>query len=98
MPSFLGPLIGIASDKYGRKWFATFGLLLAVPVEVLFRLVTHNSIQQKVILGALLVLLGLSTTLIVTPLTAELTLVVEKLQKSGKIGTKGAYAQVKSKR
>jgi hypothetical protein len=65
-----------------------------VPVEVLFRLVTHNSLGQKVLLGALLVLLGLSTTLLVTPLTAELTLVVERLQKSGKVGAKGAYAQV----
>ena len=87
-------MVGIASDKYGRKWFATIGFLLAVPIEVLFRLVTHNSLSQKVLLIVLLFLLGLSTTLIITPLTAELTLVAERLQRSGRLGSKGVYAQV----
>jgi MFS family permease len=94
MPSFLGPLIGSISDKYGRKWLATSGFLLAVPVEVLFRLVTHGSISQKVLMVVLLALLGLSIALIVTPITAELTIVAERLQRAGKLGSRGAYAQV----
>jgi MFS family permease len=94
LPSFLGPVIGIISDRYGRKWLATSGFLLAIPVEVLFRLVTHSSLSQKVLLVVLLALLGLSMSLIVTPITAELTLVAERLQRTGKLGNKGAYAQV----
>jgi MFS family permease len=94
LPSFLGPVIGIISDRYGRKWLATSGFLLAIPVEALFRLVTHNSLSQKILLVVLLALLGLSMSLIVTPITAELTLVAERLQRTGKLGNNGAYAQV----
>lgn len=96
LPSFLGPYIGTASDKYGRKWFAVLGFLLAVPCEVLLRVVDHNSLSQKVILAILLFTLGLAVALIITPLTAELTLVAERLQSAGKISSKGAYAQVRS--
>lgn len=60
VPSFLGPLAGKASDRYGSRWVAVFGLLFAVPPIILLRLVDHNSTSQKLLLCAMLTLTGKS--------------------------------------
>ncbi|KAF2663519.1 MFS transporter [Microthyrium microscopicum] len=93
VPSFLGPFVGWASDRFGPKWISTAGFLLAVPVETLFRLVKYNTLSQKVLLVALLALLGVATDLIITPIMAEITCIVEKKSRQGEFGAKGAYAQ-----
>ncbi|MCJ1362369.1 hypothetical protein MMC16_001472 [Acarospora aff. strigata] len=95
IPSFSAPLVGWASDKYGPRWLATTGFILAFPFLVLLRLVTHHSLPQIVLLCALLALLGLSLTLVMPPLMAEITYVVEAKEKKnpGLFGKKGAYAQ-----
>jgi MFS family permease len=95
VPSFLGPIVGLASDRYGTKWLATAGFLLAVPVEVLLRFVNHNTMGQKVLLVALLFLLGVCSDLIITPIMSEIMLVVEGKHRAGRLGKKGAYAQVR---
>lgn len=96
LPAFSGPYIGKISDNYGAKVPAAAGFVLAIPFLVLLRLVDHNSINQKVLLCALLVFYGLSTTMCLMPLMAEVSLVVEEkaAQKpAGYYGKQGAYAQ-----
>ena len=96
IPSFISPVVGWAADKYGTRWLSTAGFVLAVPPLILLRLVTHDSIGQKVLLCALLVVVGITLTLVLVPLMAEITYAVEaKAAKRppGFFGKGGAYAQ-----
>lgn len=62
--SFLGPVVGFYSDKYGPRWFATVGFIVACPFLILLRLVHKDSLDQKVLLCALLALIGVTLTLV----------------------------------
>lgn len=62
--SFLGPIVGFYSDKYGPRWFATVGFIAACPFLILLRLVRKDSLDQKVLLCALLALIGLTLTVV----------------------------------
>ncbi|KAG4436742.1 hypothetical protein IFR05_007760 [Cadophora sp. M221] len=95
IPGFAAPLAGWASDKYGPRWLIVTGFMLAVPFWVLLRLVTHDSLGQKVLLCALLFLIGITLTLVNAPLMAEITYVVEAKEREspGRFGPSGAYAQ-----
>jgi MFS family permease len=96
LPSFLGPVVGWACDRYGARWLATSGFLLVTPVAILLRLVTHNTIGQKILLCALLAIIGLAVNLIATPIMTDISHVVERKESKnpGIFGKKGAYAQV----
>lgn len=97
--SFLGPLVGWASDKYGPRWFATAGFVIACPFLILLRLVYKNTFDQKVLLCALLALIGITLTLILTPMMAEITYAVDakaRRHPPGFFGKNGAYAQAYS--
>jgi MFS family permease len=95
IPSFSAPAVGWASDNYGPRWICVGGFLSAIPFWTLLRLVDHDSIGQKVLLCALLALIGVSLTLVMSPLLAEITYVVEAKEKQspGRFGVTGAYAQ-----
>jgi MFS family permease len=95
LPSILSPLIGWALDKYGGRWFAVAGFLFFAPCEILLRFVDHNSLGQKVLLCALLALIGVSINLCSPPIMVEITSVVEakERQDPGLFGSRGAYAQ-----
>ncbi|KAH8813022.1 MFS transporter-like protein [Xylogone sp. PMI_703] len=95
IPNFAAPYVGAISDKYGPRWLTVTGFVLAVPFWVLLRLVTHDSLRQKVLLCALLALIGFTLTVAMTPLMAEITYVVEAKEKRspGIFGPTGAYAQ-----
>ena len=95
VPSFTAPVIGKYSDKHGPRWFTVAGFVLGCPVLTLLRLVDHDSLRQKVLFCALLVLLGLVLNMALTPLMAEITYVVAAKEKRnpGLYGEKGAYAQ-----
>lgn len=95
IPSFAAPLVGWASDRYGPRWLSVVGFILAIPFWVLLRLVTHDSLGQKVLFCALLSLIGVALTLVMAPLMAEVTYVVEAKEKEtpGIFGPNGAYAQ-----
>ncbi|KAJ9632080.1 hypothetical protein H2203_000481 [Taxawa tesnikishii (nom. ined.)] len=96
LPSFIGPVVGWFSDKYGPRWPAFAGFVLATPLLILLRLVTHDSMRQKVLLCALLALIGVTLTIVLTPLMAEIAYTVEaKAAKRppGFYGKSGAYAQ-----
>lgn len=94
-PSFVGPLVGHWTDKYGPRWLAASGLLLCVPFWVLLRLVDHNNVGQAVLLCALLVLLGAATTLVMISLLAEFSKVCDAKvrQEPNLFAGKSAYAQ-----
>lgn len=97
--SFIGPVIGHLSDKYGPRWPATAGFVLGCPFMILLRLVDHDSTGQKALLCALLALEGASLTLVLTPTLAEMTYAVagkEARYPPGHFGRNGAYAQAYS--
>ena len=95
VPSFIAPFVGHISDKAGPRWLVVGGFLLSCPIFVLLRLVNHDSLEQKILLCALLALLGACLTTVMTPLLAEIMYVVEAKEKKhpGIYGEKGAYAQ-----
>jgi MFS family permease len=96
IPSFAGPHIGDYSDKHGVRWLATIGFIITAPCFILMRLVDHDSIRQKVLLCALLALIGLGVTLSLTPLMAEVSYALEAQgakRPAGFFGKNGAFAQ-----
>ncbi|KAH0271348.1 MFS general substrate transporter, partial [Aureobasidium melanogenum] len=96
IPSFSGPLVGGYADKHGVRWLATSGFIITGPCFILMRLVDHNSIRQKVLLCALLALIGLGITLSLTPLMAEVSYAVDAQgakRPAGFFGKNGAFAQ-----
>jgi MFS family permease len=95
VPTLASPLVGWVSDTYGPRWPATAGFVVAAPLYVCLRFVDHDGLRQKVLLCALLALIGLSMTLCLPPLMAEITyVIVEKERRHpGLFGPGGAYAQ-----
>jgi MFS family permease len=99
IPGFLAPLFGWLSDRFGGRYFATVGFLCACPPLVCLRFVDENSIKDKVLLCALLTVIGLFLALTFPPIMAEISSVVEAKEKSmlarghSGFGSGGAYAQ-----
>lgn len=99
IPSFLAPIFGWFSDKYGARYPATLGFLGTCPPLICLRFVDKNTMNDKVILCALLALTGLCLTITFPPIMAEISGVVEAKEKkmlaSGRagFGPGGAYAQ-----
>lgn len=93
VPGFSAPLVGILADKFGAKWPSLAGFVVSIPLLVCLRFVTENSIGHKVLLGALLVLMGTSLTFSNTPLMAEITYAIEQKEarRPGMWGEKGVY-------
>lgn len=92
--AFVAPIIGNYADTHGPRLPVTLGFLLATPILILLRFISHAGIHQVVLLCALLALLGLSLALGMTPLLAEFTYVVSHKEQThpGAFGGKGAYA------
>ncbi|TQW00358.1 MFS amine transporter [Cordyceps javanica] len=78
LPTFLSPLIGGLSDRYGPRWFTAGGFLFCVPFFVCFRFVTENTISHKVMLCGLLAAVGLGEAFQVAPLMAEISWAAEE--------------------
>ncbi|MCJ1381932.1 hypothetical protein MMC17_005044 [Xylographa soralifera] len=95
IPSFAAPLIGFLADRHGPRYPAFAGFVFAAPPLVLLRLVTANTLPQKVLLCALLALVGAGLATAMVPLMAEVTYVVEARERKapGCFGDRGAYAQ-----
>lgn len=81
LPAFFGPVIGRVVDKTTPRWALVIGFLGLCPVLVVTQLVKENTIGQKVLMCALLMLIGLGITMTLSPLTAEITYVVDELEK-----------------
>ncbi|KAL3424545.1 vesicular amine transporter [Phlyctema vagabunda] len=95
VPALCAPVIGFLSDKYGPRSLTTVGLAGSIPFWVCLRFVTANTLNQKVLLCALLALIGFCLTLVMAPLMAEIDHVLEEEEKRrpGGFGKKGAAAQ-----
>jgi MFS family permease len=95
IPSFLGPLVGYFTDRYGPRWIAALGLVLSLPGWVLLRLIDHDNVRQVVLLCALLVVLGVGGALILTSLISEFSKVCDakERQDPSLFGNRSAYAQ-----
>lgn len=74
IPSLLQPLFGAIIDKYqhSRRLLAAGACLLATPAYVLLRLVTRNTLAQKALLCALLVIIGLAMAVAMLAIVAEI--------------------------
>lgn len=95
IPILFSPLSGVISDKFGARTITTTGLLGALPFWVLMRLVTHDSIGQKILLSALLFGIGTCLACVMTPIMADLDHAVELEGKKrpADFGERGAAAQ-----
>ncbi|KAF2751370.1 MFS general substrate transporter [Sporormia fimetaria CBS 119925] len=99
IPSFISPVAGWVADRFGGRYPASTGFLLATIPLVCLRFVDQNTLNDKVLLCALLALIGLTLDFTFPPLLAEITHVVDQKEKkmiaSGKpgYGKGGAYAQ-----
>lgn len=93
IPGFFSPLVGMLSDRVGARWPTLGGFLATLPLLVCMRFVTDDSTAHKVLLCALLALLGTSTTFCNVPLMAEITYSIEaKAERNpGVWGDKGVY-------
>lgn len=85
--------MGWLCDRYGAKWPSTAGFAASIPVLVCLRFVTENTIGHKVLLGALLAILGVTLTFANTPLMAEITYAIdaEEAASPGVFGKNGVY-------
>lgn len=73
IPGFISPVVGWVCDRHGARWPSTAGFLASIPPVVCMRFVTEDTLAHKVLLGALLALLGVTLTFANTPLMAEIT-------------------------
>ncbi|KAI1746628.1 major facilitator superfamily domain-containing protein [Xylaria castorea] len=95
LPAFLGPYIGHLTDLHGPKLLTAVGFLSALPSYVLLRYVDHQALNQEILLIALLALIGISLTLVNTPIFTEIVHIVIAKEKSqpGIFGPGGVTAQ-----
>lgn len=77
IPTLAGPFAGWLSDRFGARWISVSGFCCTAPLMVLLRLVDHDSLQQKILLCALLTLVGASLIFFLAPLGAECSFVAE---------------------
>ena len=84
LPSLLQPIFGAITDKYqqGRRLLAAGGCLLATPAYVLLRLVTQDTLRQKIMLCALLVVIGLAMAIALPAIIAEIGAIVADAKKN----------------
>ncbi|PYI23126.1 MFS transporter [Aspergillus violaceofuscus CBS 115571] len=96
VPQILDPVVGYIIDNYGhtRRYMTTAGFLAAVPALACLRFVTENTVGHKVLLCALLVLIGICFCLIMSPILVEATYYVQdrEAETPGIFGEGGAIA------
>lgn len=85
--------MGSLCDRYGAKWPSLAGFLASVPLLVCLRFVTEDTVGHKVLLGALLVLLGVTLIFANTPLMSEISYAIadEEAKEPGVFGRQGVY-------
>lgn len=78
VPSFLDPAVGWVVDTWPRsgRYICSGALFASVPMLVCLRFVAENTIHDKVVLCALLALLGLCVACLMPPVMVEVSAVV----------------------
>ena len=96
IPHILDPITGMVVDRFPKssRYIVAGGFLCAVPVAVLLRLVHENTMHDKIILCALLALLGLCVAVTMTPVVTEVFHAVKEKedQSPNSFGRGGAMA------
>lgn len=96
LPHLVDPITGMIIDQYPKspRYIVSSAFLCAVPVSVLLRVVTNDSLHDKVVLCALLALLGLCIAVSMTPLAAEVFYAVneKETESPDSFGRGGAMA------
>ncbi|KAF3033677.1 hypothetical protein E8E12_001982 [Didymella heteroderae] len=81
VPAFGGPVAGWLSDRFGARGVAVSGFCLTSPLLVVLRVVDYDSLQQKIVLCALLTLIGTGLVFFLAPLGAECSFVAEDVSR-----------------
>lgn len=73
IPHVLDPITGIVVDRYPRspRYLTSGAFLSLLPIATLLRLVKENTMHDKIVLCALLALIGLCFAVAMTPIVAE---------------------------
>ena len=73
IPHLIDPITGYMIDRYPKspRYIVSAAFICALPLATLLRLVKHNSMHDKIVLCALLALIGLCLAICMTPLVAE---------------------------
>ncbi|KAL2010984.1 hypothetical protein VTN00DRAFT_3702 [Thermoascus crustaceus] len=97
VPHFFEPLIGRIIDRYKNspRFLAAGAFFFSTPVYVLLRFVTHKSMDQKVLLCALLSLIGISVSTALPSLMTEVSYIINHIEEKSPnaFGPGGAMAQ-----
>lgn len=98
VPTIFSPVVGRLSDKFGPQAFVIGGFALGALCLIFLRLINTSSSGHIIGLFALLCLISVARTLIITPVIAEITYLVsqEEASQPGIFGKHGAYAQAYS--
>lgn len=80
VPHIGDPLTGFIVDRWPRSriWLAAGAFLAAVPLLTCMRFVTENTLGDKVVLCALLALIGIMGGILEPPLMVEITYIIEQ--------------------
>jgi len=96
-PGFLDPLIGKFCDRYRPRYLASIGFCCTAPFFILLRIVSQNTIHDKVTLCVLFFILRTAVSLVNVPLLIEITWAVEEFMAKMKAKQdkeqKSGYAQ-----
>ena len=95
VPALAGPMVGRLCDRVGPRWITVAGCVLTAPPMALLRLVHTDTLQQKILLCALLTACGCTLIMMVPPVATDLSMCVEAEERRapGTFGPGGAYAQ-----
>ncbi|RDW93830.1 MFS transporter [Aspergillus mulundensis] len=95
VPAFFAPLVGTACEHLGNRIVAWTGYAVLGTMLVLLRLHTGDSTIQQVGLFVDLAFIGTAMTMIMTPVLADISVVVDALEEErpGRFGPRGAQAQ-----
>ncbi|OAX84039.1 hypothetical protein ACJ72_01598 [Emergomyces africanus] len=95
IPTFISPAIGWLADKHGTRSYVAVGYIITMIPLILLRIVTQNTMHDKVVFCALLALCGGCAMLFEVPVQIEIVLSVEEKVRENPThyGEQGAYAQ-----
>lgn len=84
VPHILEPLVGRITDKFPRhrRYIAAGSLFAVVPPIVAMRFVTDNTISHKILLFAMLALVGTCIAILFPPIMVEASYVVQEKEAS----------------
>ncbi|KAJ5200145.1 Major facilitator superfamily domain general substrate transporter [Penicillium cf. griseofulvum] len=80
IPSFIGPFVGMISDKYGVRLISTLGFTLGAVAVALLAFIQHDDTTNKAMACVLLFFVGIGLNTSLTPLVTEIPRIVNVLQ------------------